>query len=261
MRFRRVAWTALMAAMILLAACQSFEGELKQARELRQADKPSEARRVALDIIKRRPRTTAAWLSLVESDLALAEKVQRRQQPDTASFYLVEAARAAIAHLAHSKSSQKQWNAAASSVFRALAEDLKQYMRHMKRDATLASRAVEMSRNRKAKEPHLALSRRVEMARREAPQLVRRVLLYRELLRRLPEPAPGDLADLERESDDLMKHHAEALQLDPRLREDLAGQLQILLDEDFKRLLVARRRLGDIPLEMFLDTPWELSVQ
>jgi hypothetical protein len=200
-------------------------------------------RRVALGIIEQKPRQTAAWLSLIESDLALAEKARLEEQPDSTSRYLWEAARVVISHWVASRISQSRWTASAASVFDALASDLKPYTRQMAEDTIPAT-------------SHLLPS-----ARGGARRLLRRVLLYRELLRRLPEPMPGDFSVLEGQIDDITGHYTEKLNLDPRLRQDIAEQLATILDQDFNRLLVARRQLGDIPLEVFLDMPLELYLK
>jgi hypothetical protein len=243
MRLHRREWALFLATAIVLAACQSFRAELEEAQQLRQAGEPDKARRVVLGIIEEKPRQTAAWLSLVETDLALAEKARLEEQPDSTSRYLWEAARVVMSHWAASRISQSRWKASATSVFDALVGDLKPYTRQMAEDTIPAA-------------SHLLAS-----ARGEARRLLRRVLLYRELLRRLPEPAPGDFSTLENQIDDITRRYTEKLKLDPRLRQDIAERLGIVMDKDFNKLLVARRQLGDIPLEVFLDMPLELYLK
>jgi hypothetical protein len=243
MRLPHLKWTFVLATAIVLAACQSYRAELEEAQRLRQAGEPEKARRMALDIIEQKPRQTAAWLSLVKTDVALAEKARRKGQPDSATLYLWEAARAVISHRTGSRLTQSHWKEAATSASAGLARDLSRYMQRMVQEAKLVASPLIIADPSKAE------------------RLVRRVLFYRELLRRLPEPSPGDFATLENRVDDLTKLYIEALKLDPMLRDRVVEELDTLLNQDLERLLVARKKLGGIPLEIFLDMPLELYLK
>ncbi len=259
MRLRRVEWTFLLTTAIVLAACQSFRAELEEAQRLRQAGEPERARRVALGIIEQKPRQTAAWLSLIETDFALAKKARSEDQPDTASLYLWEAARIAIAHGTDAKLSRGLWRRRGGDVLAAIGEDVLHDLKLI--DSTYHAAKRIKRTGPQTGEDESAYAQRLSDAQRDVIQILRRFWLYAALDYRLIALQNGimeDAVDLQNEVGALTKICADTLQLGPGLTHNLTVEMETLLDQDFKRLLVARTKLGGIPLEIFLDMPLEI---